>query len=221
MNFKKEYVVYAFLLLVIGVLGFQLIKLNYNLTHRSENYEFYDEVKHAYTIVYDDSKVKELKKENEELYAQIKEYKEEIDYLVQFKNTTVYVTDTIYCDTSSVDNGKEVKVYEYTNTAKNDTLNYNLQIASTEEPDWYKLNVEVTEEFTIVNRKVDGANTTTITPSHGGTISDVTVHKTRQNTFWDNFAIGPSVTAGYGIINNNFDVVIGVSAVYQIPFKKK
>ena len=217
----KDYIIYGFLLVIIAILGFQVIKLNKDITTREENIGYYDQVEYKYITVYDDSKLNELKKENKELYDQIKQYKKDIDYLIQFKNTTVYITDTIYCDTSSVAKNEKTQVFEYTNKEPNDTLNYNLKISSTTEPEWYQLDISVSEEFTIMNRVVDGANTTTITPSNGGIISDVTVHKEKQNSFWSNFGIGPSITAGYDFIDNDFAVVAGVSITYQIPFKKK
>lgn len=219
-NFKKEYIVYGVLAVIIGFLAFHILKLNKEIETRDEKIAYYDTAEKEYVVVYDDAKINELKKENEELYSQIKQYKKDIDYLVQFKNTTVYVTDTVFIDSSKV-NKEETKVYEYTNTTQNDTLNYNLKIGSTVEPDWYKLQVEVSEEFTIVNRKTDGDNITTITPSNGGTISDVTVHKQKQSNFLDNFGIGPSITAGYGLVNRQFDVVVGVSVIYNIPLKRK
>lgn len=219
-SFKKEYIIYGFLIGIIAILAFQLFRLDYIIDNREENIAYYDTVEKEYVVVYDDSKINELKKENSELYSQIKQYKKDIDYLVQFKNTTVYVTDTVYIDNTKVDK-EELKVFKYSNTTKNDTLNYDLQIASTAEPDWYKLQVEVSEEFTIINRKTDGDNITTITPSNGGTISDVTVHKQKQETFWSNFGIGPSITAGYDVVNNQFGVVVGISATYNIPLRKK
>ena len=115
---------------------------------------------------------------------------------------------------------EEIKTFEYSNEP-NDTLLYTLTLGSEKEPSWYKLDVDVSDKFTIINKKEGDVNITTIDPMNKGNISDVTVIKQDKSSFLDNFAFGPSVTAGYDVVNNNFGIMVGVSLTYKIPLKKR
>ena len=167
------------------------------------------------TIVYE-QKLESLKKINRDLYDSLKIYKDEIDYLVQFKYKKDYVIqDTITkIDTTNIN---EINEYTYSNKEKNDTLNYQLKIGSKIEPNWYTINFKIADKFTIVNKKINDINETTIAPSTNGNVSNVTVIKKKEKkSLLENISFGPSITAGYCLGNRNFDVVVGVSAVWKI-----
>jgi hypothetical protein len=173
------------------------------------------------TTVFYEQKFETLKKANKELYDSLKIYKDEIDYLVQFKHTKEFIVhDTIIknIDTLNNDVNTEVKEFVYHNTNKNDTLNYQLKIGSTVEPNWYSIKFNVSETFTLVNKNINGVNETTIAPStNSGTITNVTALKQKKTpAFKEKIAIGPSVTAGYGLINKNIDIMVGVSVTYDL-----
>jgi hypothetical protein len=168
-----------------------------------------------------------LKKTNKELYDSLKIYKDEIDYLAQFKHTKEYVVHEVIkpiekneesADSINVKVEEEIKEFVYENKEPNDTLNYQLRIGSTVEPNWYTIKFKVSETFTLVNKEVNGINETTIAPSTGsGVISNVTVLKQKDKIkLKDRIAIGPSVTAGYCLINKNVDVMVGVSVTFDL-----
>ena len=184
-----------------------------------------DDNKHT-SIVYEQN-LESLKKVNKELYDSLKIYKDEIDYLVQFKHSKEYtVHETIKIDekvetstdSTELKSIEMVKEFVYKNKEPNDTLTYQLKIGSTVEPNWYAIKFKVSEEFTVVNKEINGINETTIAPStSSGVVSDVTVLKQKEKIkIKDRIAIGPSITAGYGLINKQFDIMVGVSVAFDL-----
>lgn len=214
MKLDKEWFIIVILFLIIAYLGFKMYSLNKVSETHIEEIHKQDENKHKYTIIYYDQTIESLKKRNKELYDSVKNYKKQIDYLIQFKYEKEYIFDTIYCDTTIHDS---IHVYEYENN-NNDTLNYNLKIGSAVEPNWYKFNLKLKDEFTIINTKDGQINNTTI-ETNNGSISDVTIIKNKKRNFLDNFVIGPSINVGYDVINQNFGVNVGFSVTYRIPIK--
>lgn len=184
------------------------------------------------TIISNDKDFKELKKENKELYDSLKKYKNQIDHLIQFTHTKEYRVDTVYIHAEpqvvyiadNQGNLVEAKdsVYEYKGQ-DTDTLKYNLKVGSKVEPSWYALNVKVSEKFTIVNKELgNGVNQTDIQTGTNGEITDVTVYEKKDKTrFWDKFAVGPQVGAGYDVINNKLGVQVGIGVTYNLLPKKK
>ena len=212
-----KYINYLILFGLIGFLGLKIFQMN----KINNQYEILlnENSQNLYKIHFYDDELKTLKNKNKELYDSIKIYKDEIDYLIQFKYKKEYKIDTVYINNKKDDNLKE-KVFEYTNEP-NDTLNYNLKIGSYIEPNWYSMNFSISEQFTIINKKYNDINETTIdTKTNSTTINDVIVLKQNNNKFIDNFYFGPSITAGYDIINKNMGVMFGLSVSYKIPLKK-
>ena len=220
MKNNKNIILNAILIITILLLGWQNFKqsemIDQQITQLSSKNT--DDNKHT-SIVYE-QKLETLKKTNRELYDSLKTYKNEIDYLAQFKYNKVYVVhDTITkLDTISVEEKESIKEYTYTNKTKNDTLNYQLKIGSTVEPNWYSIKFEVAEKFTLVNKEINGVNETTIQPSTlTGEISDVTILKQpKKLKLKDKIEIGPSISAGYSLINKNFDIMVGISATIDL-----
>ena len=176
----------------------------------------------TYHKTYYETKFKELKKVNKELYDSLKEYKDKIDYIIQFKATHSYSTgkviikeiiDTVYADSTKVP-----RTFEYANTINNDTMQYKLKINSSEEPNWYSLDIKTSNKYTIVNKEYEnGMNQVTIGTNNGTDISNVTVFKKeKKKSFLDRFTIGPSVTTGYDLINKQWGVMGGVSVTYDL-----
>lgn len=218
-QFFKKYINY-FIYLIFLVLIFSMAIKLYQMDNLKTKYEvlMQDNDKHLVEIKFYDEKIKTLKDENKELYDSLKAYKDEVDYLIQFKYKKEYIFDTVYCNTV-VNDDLEEKVFEYSNDL-NDTLNYNLKIGSYYEPNWYKINFNISEQFTIVNKKYDDFNVTTVdTKTNNAIITDVTVFNKKETKFIDNFKFGPSVTMGYDIINKNVGIMLGVSLTYNIPLK--
>jgi hypothetical protein len=199
-------------ILIIGFLGLKYYQALKEIDEKNIKIEKQEE-NNMYTSIMYDEKIENLKKVNKELYDSLKFCEEQIDYLINFKYQKEYIIDTIYCDTTSL---KETNVFTYTNQP-NDTLQYVLNIGSKMEPAWYKLKFDVTEEFTIVNKKDGDKNETNILPKNGGNIIDATIINAKtKKTFFERFRIEPSLTMGYSLINNNIDLIIGASLIYDI-----
>lgn len=172
--------------------------------------------------VYEEEDFKTLKKENRELYDSLKKYKKQISDILQFHYTKRYVTNKvsktpISVNVVEVNKLDTIKVFEYQN-GTTDSIKYNLQIASTVEPKWHKLDITVNDELTIVNKKGDnGINHLTIDSNNKGTITDVTVFKKKESKgFWKRFKAGPSATVGYDPINKRFGTAIGIGIMFDI-----
>lgn len=228
--FKKFYEKYSswiialLIVLIIGLVAY----LNYKLHEKQkkiDEIEFTDTTG-TYHKVYYEKKFKELKKENRELYDSLKQYKDKIDYIVQFYHEKEYntgqnnnkpvVKDSVVNDTGFIKIPNVSRTYEYT-SEPNDTFQYKLNVNSFTEPNWYSIQAKVKNKFTIVNKEEGDVNHIVINPENGGTITDPTVWKKKdKKTFLDRFAVGPSVTGGYDIVNKQWGIMAGVSVTYNL-----
>lgn len=229
------------LALLCGFFGYR----NYKLAQRlpSTVSESYNDTTGLYKKIYESREFVALQTENKALYDSLKQYREQIDYMVQFTYSKSYSTDTVWItktktktkvekvpvpvtvaqtqtrvDTvyQNVDEDETIKTYEYAGTDR-DTINYRLQIGSTREPDWYKLDMSLTDQITIVNKTENGMNETDIQTGKIGVISDVTTfHKSDKVSFWKRFTVGPTVTAGYDVINKKVGVTVGVGVTFNL-----
>lgn len=224
--FKKFYKKYSawIITLLIGVIIFLVAYFNYQLDKKQriiEKIEFIDSLNQSNKIFYE-STIDELKKKNERLYDSLGIARDKIDYLVQFTANNQYNTGKVIIkekhDTIYKDSIKDAQTFEYCNVNPNDTMQYKLQINSTEEPYWYSLDIRTSSQYTIINKDYgDGINHVTIGGNNGNSdITDVTVFKKKRKTFWDRFAAGPSVTAGYDIVNKNFGIMAGGSITFDL-----
>lgn len=220
-KFDFDYVIYIILLFIISFLCYRVYTLNEKAeTHYLEFCEY--ENANKYNVIFYDQTIASLKKTNKELYDSIKHYKDEIDYLLQLKAEKEYIFDTVYIKNIIEEEKAKEQVFEYKNE-ENDTLNYKLTIGSLYEPNWYQLQLMISDEFTIVNRRFDdeSKNITEIFSSNGSTITDVTAFKPKEKeTFFSNFVFGPSINFGYDIMNKNFGVNVGFSITYNLNKKK-
>ena len=132
MKIDKDWIIIAVLFVIIGFLSVQLYKLNTKAEIQIEQIHKQDEDTKRYTAIYYDQTIESLKKTNKDLYDSIEIYKDQIDYLVQFKYQKKYIIDTVYCDTTTVKK-EEIKTFEYSNEP-NDTLLYTLTLGSEKEP---------------------------------------------------------------------------------------
>jgi hypothetical protein len=198
---------------------------NNKVKREIEEIEYLDSM-NRYHKVYYEGQIKDLKKQNKELYDSIKASKDKISYLVQFNATHSYSTgrvyiekevhDTIYQDVL-VNEELEAKTFEYSNE-KNDTMNYTLKVNSEKEPNWYELDFSVSNQYTIINKDYgDGLNHISIDGGQTTDISDVTVFKKKEKKSpFRKFAIGPTVSYGYDVQHGRFGPTVGVGVTYNI-----
>ena len=169
----------------------------------------------TYTKIDKDKTISELKKENKALYDSIKGFKDQVTFLAQFKYKKVYVTDTIYIKEQIVSNKDTIRTFSYSN-GKNDSINYKLDIGSITEPNWYKLNITIHDDFTIINKHEHGLNNTTINSGNNGLIEDVTIFNKKRDYWYKRFKYGPQVGFGYGTMKRNFDIYVGFGITYGL-----
>jgi hypothetical protein len=179
----------------------------------------------TYSKVYYDTEISNLKKKNRELYDSLQANRDKVSYLLQFKYQKEYTTGVVHVKDKNQTSTEQTTIptieekdstYTYS-SVPNDTMMYKLQVNSSREPNWYSLNVKMSDRFTIVNKSDDnGLNVITIDPQNNGSISDVTTFKKKQKkTFFQHFHVGPSVTAGYDPINKQWGVMIGVGVTIR------
>ena len=226
MKITKDTIIYFILICVIGFLSYTIFKLQLKA---EEELVMIEEIKNTNkenqaSFVHYEQEIDNLSKLNKNLYDSLKIYKNQIDYLVQFKYEKKYDTGVIRTDTvKEIIHNKDsvIKTYEYANT--NDTLEYNLKIGSAEKPEWYSLDFKVSDKFTIVNKKFDNFNKTDI--ESNGIIDDVTILKKKEKKkLFDNISIGPSITMGYDIAKKEPEFIVGFSITYDLKdliWKKK
>jgi hypothetical protein len=214
---NKDNIFYIIMFAIIFALGGYIYYLNNKTTNTMCSIETHQEG--LYKQIFYDQEIAKLKQEKKELYDSIKTFKDEITYLAQFKYSKKYDVDTVWIPKQDIDTLKKdttVKVFEYSNE-KTDSLNYNLKIGSTVEPNWYSLNIDVSDNLTLINKNVNGVNETTIKSDNNANINDVTLfNKSRKKNFWQHFSTGPSVMMGYDITNKNVGVMVGWSVTYSI-----
>ena len=218
---KKCLIVFSILIaIIIGLVAFTHYTMS-KTNKKIAEIEYLDSI-NQYNKLYYETTINELKKKNEHLYDSLGIAKDKIDYLVQFTANNQYNTGKVIIkekhDTIYKDSIKDAQTFEYCNVNPNDTMQYKLQINSTEEPYWYSLYIRTSSKYTIVNKDYgDEINHITIGGNNGNSgITDVTVFKKKKKTFWDRFSLGPGVTAGYDPINKQWGVVIGASATFDL-----
>jgi len=228
--FKELYKKYSswIIAFLLTIVVFLIAYFNYRLEQKQRKIDEieYTDSTGVYNKLYYEAKFASLKKQNKELYDSLKQYKDKIDYIVQFYHEKEYNTgqvhtkpniiDSVVYDTIPYTVPPIAKTYEYT-SEPNDTFQYKLNVNSFTEPNWYSIQAKVKNKFTIVNKEEGGMNHITIDPGNGGTITNPTVWKKKEKrSLWDRFSFGPGVTAGYDPINKQFGVVVGASATFDL-----
>lgn len=210
MNSKKV------LLIVIGFLLFVLLYmwLKYDSqTERTkklqEDIEFYTDSLNRYTKLYSSSSFSSLRKENKELYRQLKE-KEELVEAIKFKYEYEYKGLEQIIDKPI----EEDSLYHF--NVQNDTLGYDLKIWSTHLQK-YRLSFNLTNEFTITRQQVGDDHRLEINSHIPGRIENVITWNKEQKK--SRFSIGPSVGFGYGIFSKKPDIFIGATITYNLWHK--
>ena len=204
------------LLIVIGFLLFALLHiwLKYDSqTKRTkklqEDIEFYTDSLNRYTKLYSSSSFSSLKKENKELYRQLRE-KEELVEAIKFKYEYEYKGQEQIIDKPI----EEDSLYHF--NVQNDTLGYDLKIWSTHLQK-YRLSFNLTNEFTITRQQVGNDHRLEINSYIPGKIENVIAWNKEQKK--SRFSIGPSVGFGYGVFSKKPDIFIGATITYNLWHK--
>lgn len=216
-NIDFDKILIAILFIIIIAMGVYTQVITNRTEEMITEIEHYDETEGRYTKIYYDQEIAILKKENKELYDSLNKQKDKIEFLTQFTYSKKYSTDTVYISNNKIENDTIIQEYTY-ESEPNDTLKYELKLGSVVEPNWYKLDFEISDQFTIVNKKVsEGMSETNIESSHNGTIEDVIVFsKKEKKNVWNRIAVGPSVSAGYNFVNGEMEIILGVSVTYNL-----
>lgn len=199
---------------LISLLCVSLMVLVVRLKRANDSIVKYENTitEYSYKVIYDSQTIRDLKKENRELYDSIKKLKNvesaiEIRYKYVFLTDTIKVVEFIYTKDS---------VYKY--DKDNDTIHTSIEIMA-KDLSWCKVRNEVNGKFTIISQNDDGTITTTINHDPNMQVDGVTAWHAKEK-WYKGFFIGPSIGFGYCPVNNKADMCIGVSAGYNLLFIK-
>jgi hypothetical protein len=166
------------------------------------------------TTNYYDEKISQLKKENKSLYDSIKGLSD-VESAVKIIYKKKYDTDTVFLE-KNISKNDTLKTYTYENPVKTDTFNYKLMIGSTNSPSWYRINVSVGDDFTIINRKKGNINQTIVDTKTDADIKVTPFHAKQKKSFFSRFSVGPQMGVYYGTFNKKIDVGIGIGLSFDI-----
>ena len=227
-NFIKNNSSWIIALLIVLIVGLTAY-FSYEIKKKQKKIDEieYTDTSGTYHKQYYEKKFKELKNTNKQLYDSLKQYKDKIDYIVQFYHEKEYNTgqittkpkikDSVVYDTIPATIPSVAKTFEYT-SEPNDTFQYKLNVNSFTEPNWYSIQAKVKNKFTIVNKdEGNGVNHITIDPENGGTVTNSTIYKKeKKKSFLERFSIGPSVVAGYDVCHKEWGVMAGVGITFDL-----
>lgn len=215
---ERKYNIKPLLYVITGIIILFIISITVFTVYKIQNREKpldieYVDTNHIYHKVYDrnsDSDFKNLQKQNKILYDSLKKQQKQINELIYFKYHKTYkITNTVRHDTV-----KNTKVNTYTySSLPNDSLDYTLSITSQTQPISYSLNVTAKDKILLVDKKESSDNHLTIQTSNKANISNVVTYskKNKQHKLF----ISPTVGLGYGILNKQPDVFVGVGLSYK------
>ena len=205
---------------IVAILCLLVVYFNYKARNSALKTIETTESEGKYTQMYYEREFNALKKENRELYDSLKNQKDNISSVVRFKYKNKYFTDTVFVNNNVniPEIVRELPDNTYTYSSESDTLSYRLQVNSKVEPNWYMLQAEVNDEFTIVNKEyANGQQMTVIESQDHGEISDITAwQKPNKRKWYQRFAVGPAVSVGYDPVNRNVGITIGVGVTYDL-----
>lgn len=204
-NWKKiiDIVQWVLIVLLIGVACFIYFGKKQHVDEKIQQTE------ESYVKIYESQKMAALEKENKQLYDSIKNL-QNVESVVEIKY--IYKTTT---DTITVEKFTQKEDSVWTVEVDNDTVKTNIEIKANELK-WCNVSTEINDKFTLITQSDEDTNEviTEVKHSPNVEIQETTMwHKKKKWT--DNFHHGPSVTAGYDVINKRFGMVVGYSIIYE------
>lgn len=167
----------------------------------------------TYVRIHESQKLDKLKRENRELYDSISKL-QDVESGMVIKFVERYRTDTITVDRFvAMNDTTNDTIYCY--DEDNDTVKLSVKLKANDLK-WLNADISIKDKFMIINREKDGLNETIVNHSSNATIDGTTMwHRKDKKKWYQNFVVGPQVGIGYGIINKNVDVYVGVGVTYN------
>lgn len=168
----------------------------------------------TYIKMYESQKIAELEKKNKALYDSLMKKSDKTpESAIEIRYKYKYKTDTIKVTEFAVGNDS---IYHYSHD--NDTVKTNIDIKA-RDLEWCKVDAQINEKFTIINRTDGNENETTINHSSNAEITGVDAWH-RKRTFKDRFNVSVGVGAGYGVFTHKPDMWVGVSVGVKLGKNK-
>ena len=202
----KNLIIYTLVGLSLFLI-FQLHQSKQSTRHLTEEISYYTDSLHTYTSLYPSASFNSLKRENKELYNEVKRLKD-LKEVIKYKYRTEYRTDTIYISNLSDDVINNDTTYRLSN--ETDSISYSLLANVTGKLNYYKLYFKLSDTFKITRQEDNRFNRLNIS-SDNGRIEGVTRWQKRT----PRLNVGLNAGIGYGILSKRPDLFVGVGFCFN------
>lgn len=202
----KNLIIYTLVGLSLFLI-FQLHQSKQSTRHLTEEISYYTDSLHTYTSLYPSASFNSLKRENKELYNEVKRLKD-LKEVIKYKYRTEYRTDTIYISNPSDEVINKETTYRLSN--ETDSISYSLLANVTGKLNYYKLYFKLSDTFKITRQEDNRFNRLNIS-SDNGRIEGVTRWQKRT----PRLNVGLNAGIGYGILSKRPDLFVGVGFCFN------
>ena len=202
----KNLIIYTLVGLSLFLI-FQLHQSKQSTRHLTEEISYYTDSLHTYTSLYPSASFNSLKRENKELYNEVKRLKD-LKEVIKYKYRTEYRTDTIYISNPSDEVINKDTTYRLCN--ETDSISYSLLANVTGKLNYYKLYFKLSDTFKITRQEDNRFNRLNIS-SDNGRIEGVTRWQKRT----PRLNVGLNAGIGYGILSKRPDLFVGVGFCFN------
>ena len=202
----KNLIIYTLVGLSLFLI-FQLHQSKQSTRHLTEEISYYTDSLHTYTSLYPSASFNSLKRENKELYNEVKRLKD-LKEVIKYKYRTEYRTDTIYISNPSDEVINKDTTYRLSN--ETDSISYSLLANVTGKLNYYKLYFKLSDTFKITRQEDNRFNRLNIS-SDNGRIECVTRWQKRT----PRLNVGLNAGIGYGILSKRPDLFVGVGFCFN------
>ena len=202
----KNLIIYTLVGLSLFLI-FQLHQSKQSTRHITEEISYYTDSLHTYTSLYPSASFNSLKRENKELYNEVKRLKD-LKEVIKYKYRTEYRTDTIYISNPSDEVINKDTTYRLSN--ETDSISYSLLANVTGKLNYYKLYFKLSDTFKITRQEDNRFNRLNIS-SDNGRIEGVTRWQKRT----PRLNVGLNAGIGYGILSKRPDLFVGVGFCFN------
>ena len=202
----KNLIIYTLVGLSLFLI-FQLHQSKQSTRHLTEEISYYTDSLHTYTSLNPSASFNSLKRENKELYNEVKRLKD-LKEVIKYKYRTEYRTDTIYISNPSDEVINKDTTYRLSN--ETDSISYSLLANVTGKLNYYKLYFKLSDTFKITRQEDNRFNRLNIS-SDNGRIEGVTRWQKRT----PRLNVGLNAGIGYGILSKRPDLFVGVGFCFN------